>query len=68
MPESDAYSIEEVNVPPSFIATYQQKGYFFTVTNTSVLIQTGQLLWPIPLLAFAGVLLIAAGTVLLQAL
>ena len=66
MPESDAYSIEEVNVPPSFIATYQQKGYVFTVTNTSVLIQTGQLLWPIPLLAFAGVLLIAAGTVLLQ--
>ena len=66
MPESDAYSIQEVNVPAGFTATYKQNGYVFTVTNTATLIQTGQLIWPIPVLAFAGVLLIAAGTVLLQ--
>ena len=66
MPESDAYSIKEVNVPKGFTATYKRKGYVFTVTNTSKLLQTGQLIWPIPLLAFAGVLLIAAGSVLLQ--
>ena len=66
MPESDAYSIKEVDVPKGFTATYQQKGYVFTVTNTSTLIQTGQLLWPIPVLAISGMLFIAAGIVLLQ--
>ena len=66
MPESDAYSIEEVNIPKGFTATYKQNEYVFTVTNTSTLIQTGQLIWPIPVLAFIGVLLIAAGCVLVQ--
>ena len=66
MPESDAYTIQEVNVPGGFTATYRQNGYVFTVTNTSTLIQTGQLLWPIPLLAVIGMLLIGLGVVLLQ--
>ena len=66
MPESDAYSIKEVNVPKGFTATYKQNGYTFTVTNTSTLIQTGQLTWPIPVLAISGMLLIAVGIALLQ--
>ena len=66
MPESDAYSVKEVDVPKGFTATYKQNGYTFTVTNTSTLIQTGQLTWPIPVLAISGMLLIAAGIVLLQ--
>ena len=66
MPESDAYTIEEVDVPKGFTATYKQRGYVFTVTNTSTLIQTGQLVWPIPVLAFAGIALIGAGAALLQ--
>ena len=66
MPESDAYSIKEVDVPKGFTATYQQNGYVFTVTNTSTLIQTGQLTWPIPLLAIGGMLFIAVGIMLLQ--
>ena len=66
MPESDAYSIKEVNVPKGFTATYKQNDYVFTVTNTSTLIQTGQLMWPIPVLAISGMLLIASGVVLLQ--
>ena len=66
MPWSDAYRIKEVNVPKGFTATYKQEGCVFTVTNTSYLIQTGQLTWPIPVLALAGVLLIAAGSVLLR--
>ena len=66
MPESDAYSIKEVDVPKGFTATYKQNGYVFTVTNTSTLIQTGQLMWPIPVLAVSGMLLIAAGIMLLQ--
>lgn len=66
LPESDAYSIVEVDVPKGFTATYQQNGYVFTVTNTSTLIQTGQLTWPIPLLAIGGMLFIAVGIMLLQ--
>lgn len=66
MPESDAYSIKEVNVPKGFTATYKQEGYLFTVTNTSTLIQTGQLIWPIPVLAVGGMLLIVTGFTLLH--
>ena len=66
MTESDGYSIKEVDVPKGFTATYKQNAYVFTVTNTSTLIQTGQLIWPIPVLALVGVLLIAVGSVLLQ--
>lgn len=66
MPESDTYSIKEVNIPKGFTATYKQEDYVFTVTNTSTLIQTGQLIWPIPVLAGSGMLLIAVGIVLLQ--
>jgi hypothetical protein len=66
MPERDAYSVKEVDVPKGFTATYKQQDYVFTVTNTSTLIQTGQLIWPIPVLAGSGMLLIAVGIVLLQ--
>ena len=66
MPESDTYSIKEVNIPKGFTATYKQEDYVFTVTNTSTLIQTGQLIWPIPVLAISGMLLIAVGIILLQ--
>lgn len=66
MPESDVYSIREVNVPQGFTATYSQKGYVFTVTNSSSLIQTGQLMWPIPVLSSAGLCLIAIGIIVLR--
>lgn len=66
MPESDAYSVKEVDVPKGFTATYKQDGYVFTVTNTSTLIQTGQLMWPIPVLTAAGLLLLVAGIILLK--
>jgi hypothetical protein len=66
MPESDAYSIKEIDVPKGFTATYSKTEYVFTVTNTAALIQTGQLIWPIPVLAISGMLFIAAGIMLLQ--
>lgn len=66
LPESDGYRIKEVNVPKGFTATYTQKGYDFTVTNTASLAQTGQLIWPIPVLAMAGLCLLAVGTVVLR--
>lgn len=66
MPESDGYSIVEVNVPQGYTATYSRKGYIFTVTNTPSLAQTGQLIWPIPVLAMAGLCLLAVGCVVLR--
>ncbi len=66
MPQSDAYSVQEIHVPKGFTATYSQAGYTFTVTNTSTLIQTGQLLWPIPVLSVSGILFLAVGIVLLR--
>ena len=66
MPESDGYSIQEIDVPKGFTATYSRKGYVFTVTNTSALAQTGQLMWPIPVLAVGGILFLAVGIVLLR--
>ena len=65
MPESDAYSIKEVNLPKGFTATYTKSGYTFTVTNTASLIQTGQLVWPIPVLAMVGLCLSTVGTIVL---
>ena len=66
VPKSDGYTVKEENVPKGFTATYTQKGYEFTVTNTSSLIQTGQLVWPIPVLAVSGVFLILLGTMFLM--
>ena len=66
MPQSDVYSIVEVNVPKGFTATYSKNGYIFTVTNTASLAQTGQLVWPIPVLAMAGLFLIVVGSIVLR--
>lgn len=64
MVERDDYSVEEVKVPKDYKATYKQNGFEFTVTNTATLVQTGQLNWPIPILAFSGLVLIALGYIL----
>lgn len=65
LPASDSYSVVEVNVPEGFVATYIGSGYDFTVINSAHLVQTGQLVWPIPALAMAGLILIGTGTVVL---
>ena len=62
--KSDAWSVKEVDVPKGYTVTYQKNGFVFTVTNTSTLIQTGQLKWPIPILAGAGLLLFVGGWIL----
>ena len=66
MPESDDYSVREINIPQGFTVTYAQNGYSYTVTNTAALLQTGQLTWPIPAFAIIGVVLLAVGTVILR--
>lgn len=66
MPASDSYSIIETNIPKGYKATYSKNGYEFTVTNSEALIQTGQMVWPIPALAMSGLIFISAGTVVLR--
>ena len=66
MPESDAYSVLEINIPKGYTATYAQKEYTFVVTNTASLAQTGQLVWPIPVLAMTGLCLITVGIIVLR--
>lgn len=66
MPESDGYRIIEVNVPQGFTATYSRDGYIFTVTNTLSLAQTGQLIWPIPVFAAAGLFFLLLGFEILR--
>lgn len=61
IPDSDSYSVQEINIPKDYTATYWQNGFEFTVTNTSTLIKTGQLNWPVPLMAGLGLLLFVIG-------
>lgn len=60
LPKSDGYSVEEESVS-GYAASYSQSGSVFTVTNTPKLVQTGQLNWPIPVLAVCGLALFATG-------
>lgn len=64
LPKSDGYSVEEESVS-GYAATYSRSGYIFTVTNTPKLVQTGQLNWPIPVLAVCGLALLLVGGLLL---
>ncbi|MDO4754916.1 MAG: Cna B-type domain-containing protein [Parabacteroides sp.] len=66
MPKSDAYSVKETNIPKGFVATYSQKGYEFTVTNSTTLIRTGQPVWPIPVMAIAGICFLTIGAIILH--
>lgn len=66
MPKSDAYFVKEVNIPNGFTPIYDQYDYIFTVTNVSSLINTGQLIWPIPVLGFSGIIFITIGYIMIR--
>lgn len=55
------WSVKEVNIPTGYKATYKTKDGVTTITNTRSLIQTGQLNWPIAVLAGAGIVCIVIG-------
>ncbi len=55
------WRVEEVNVPAGYTVSYSKDGHTFIVTNSTKLIQTGQLNWPVPVLFFAGLLFVTAG-------
>ena len=58
------WEIRETEVPQGYTATYSAEGYNFTITNTYKLPQTGQTNWPVPVLIFAGMLVLSAGAIL----
>ena len=55
--------VKEYNVPYGFTPSYSRSGNVVTVTNSTSLIQTGQLNWPIPVLGGCGVILLVLGAV-----
>lgn len=59
------WSVAEADVPAGYTASYQIEGNVITITNTASLIETGQLRWPIPVMAAVGVCLVLAGIVLI---
>lgn len=60
------WQIEEINIPDGYFARVTKHNNDFTVTNTKKLPQTGQLWWPVPLMLFAGALLLLIGLYLLM--
>ena len=55
------WSVAEVDVPSGYAPSYSVRGEWVTVTNSAKLIQTGQLLWPVPVLAACGTAAAACG-------
>lgn len=57
------WSIKEYNIPYGYTPYYSRVGNVITITNSTSLIQTGQLNWPVAVLGGLGVLLIALGLI-----
>ena len=62
--ESDSYSVKEKNVPDGYTDTYRQVGNKFIVTNTKTLVQTGQNILIIELLAISGLIFVITGFII----
>ena len=56
--KSDMYTVREKNVPRGYTVTYQKEDNSFIITNTSSLVQTGQMLWIVLLVGMIGVLFV----------
>ena len=63
LPKSDSYTVRVINVPKGWTVTYQKEDNSFIVTNTSTLVQTGQMLWIVLLIGMIGVIFIIASLV-----
>lgn len=59
------WKVVEQDIPTGYKATYKTVNGITTITNTSSLIQTGQLNWPIPVLGVSGLLLLIVGSFIL---
>ena len=55
------WSVLETQIPAAYTPSYSVAGDVVTITNTASLIQTGQVMWPIPVFCVLGILLIGTG-------
>ncbi|MBQ7982070.1 MAG: Cna B-type domain-containing protein, partial [Clostridia bacterium] len=55
------WSVLETQIPSAYTPSYSVSGDVVTITNTASLIQTGQVMWPIPVFCVLGILLIGTG-------
>jgi len=55
------WSVLESGIPKDYVPFYTTGNNVVTITNTAVLIQTGQLNWPIPVLGSLGALMLFFG-------
>lgn len=63
IPVSNDYSVEEIDIPSGYQATYRYENNTFIVTNTNTLVQTGNNLILIELLALSGIVFIVLGII-----
>ena len=61
---SDEYSVKEIEIPAGYTATYRTVDNKFIITNTKTLVQTGQNILIIELLASLGLIFIVAGFII----
>lgn len=58
------WDVTEAEVPADYTVSYTREGNTVTIVNMKKLAQTGQLNWPVPVLACGGLLLFAFGWIL----
>ena len=54
------------NIPKGYTPYYSVAGNVVTITNTAILIQTGQLNWPVALFGSVGVIMVFIGFIVLR--
>ena len=64
--KSEEYTIKEINVPKGYTPSYQKDNNTFIVTNTSTLVQTGQMLWIVMLLIITGITFIIISIIIVN--
>lgn len=64
--KSDEYSVKEINVPKGYTVTYQKDGNLFIVTNTTTLVQTGNMPWLVSLFGGLGLIFILSSIIYMR--
>ena len=60
------WRVTEDNIPKGYTPSYEVADGVVTITNTEILLQTGQLNWPIPVFGGLGLIILGIGILLLR--
>lgn len=63
---TESWSVIEVEIPLGYTPSYAADGDTVIITNNAILIQTGQLNWPIPVFGGLGLLCVVGGVLLMR--